>query len=297
MVAVKIKPNRDYGKETFNRYVRIGRYLPPTTKATLRPYKAPLTAVEGGFGFMGTIAQNEVKTHIQCHICGYFFGGLTRHLTAAHSITAREYRALFELSAGTGLVSDSVKAVYRRNNLNQTPAIKAARVAAFAAAGRSAIIQAKATRNQNQSPFRNKSLERKNKEGRCFYQLLDKIETLAKELNRTPTRREFAKRWGGGFEASIRRTFGSWNQAITMSGLPTNKREDFLKSKTRFAREGVIELFHTFVAANGRMPRVADLGDTLPSFNTINRLFGGIIKAREAAGYGLADYVHERETI
>ena len=46
---------------------------------TVAGYKQPMTKVEDGFGYLGAITTTKDGKHIQCHICGYFFGRLANH--------------------------------------------------------------------------------------------------------------------------------------------------------------------------------------------------------------------------
>ena len=54
-------------------------------------------------------------------------------------------------------------------------------------------------------------------------------------------------------------------------------------------------MIRNFYEIEDRVPRVSDLGDMLPSKNVIHRLFGGIIEARRAAGFGQNDYINEQQ--
>lgn len=58
-----------------------------------------------------------------------------------------------------------------------------------------------------------KSLEQKNKEGRCSLQLLDKIVKLRDYLGAPPTKRQFADYYNWGYLGSIYNTFGSYSEA------------------------------------------------------------------------------------
>ncbi len=262
--------------------VKQGFILPRETKANLRPYKEPLEAVKDGYGFLGTVAQNETGTHMQCHICGYFYGNVGRHAKAIHGVDQKEYKQRFQLSLRRGLVSDTVRTMLINNNLRQPRHVKEERVR------RMKILQRTYANHEMSQP--KKSLEAKNKEGRCYYQLLDKIELLGKKLKRTPTRRDFSKEYGEGYLGSLYGTFGTWNQALSFAGFTPNRQKE---GQPKYSRESVIAMFRNFYEIEGRVPRSSDIGTMIPSNNVIRRLFGGMIEARQAAGFGQNDYVNE----
>lgn len=265
----------------FRHYLKKGRILPPDTESDLAPYKEPLRPVDDGYGYMGTLAHNKTGTHVQCHICGYFYPKVGSHASLVHKVTADEYRQRFDLSASTALISKQGREAAISKSLNVSSAEKLRRITMFKHDDRS---------NRVYRP-RRKSLERRNKEGSCPDQLLDKIEKLALKLNRTPTRREFTSEYGHGFLNSILITYGTWNQALSFAGMTPNA---YRQGRPRYTRESVIAMIRVFYEQEGRVPRSSDMGSSLiPSTMVIQRLFGGIVAAREAAGFGQHDYVSE----
>src|SRR5690606_8180517 len=71
-------------------------------------------------------------------------------------------------------------------------------------------------------PSAKKSMYRKNLNGDCPDQVLDKIQILAKELGRRPTRAEWVKRWKMSTSA-IEGQHGSWGKAVELVGLPRHE--------------------------------------------------------------------------
>lgn len=275
----------DMTRKDFRHRVKTGRILLPDTEANLRPYKEPLLPVEGGFGFYGAIAQNKEKTHIQCHICGFFFPSVGAHANKIHGVDGKEYRETYQLSRTTSLASDTVQAVYRAATLNQAEATKEKRVALFKSMSREF--------RQQQQHGTKKSLERKNKEGRCPDQLIDKIVRLAEKIKRTPRKRDFIAEYGEGFWHSVYDTYGGWNNAVRIAGMqPSNVGG---AHRVTYDYETVVDLVREFYRVEGRVPRATDIGKgIIPSKQVIRRLFGGVIEMRKAAGFELADYVHEK---
>lgn len=282
------KEFRAYRRVVYDRYyVKTGIRLPRDTEADYEPYKEPLEPVREGFGYYGTVAHNKAGTHVQCHLCGYFFRGLTNHLKRVHEITASEYKHQFQLARQTGLISHEAS-------------LRAAQAAMARPAEQKKELLEKRLKNLEAGRTTRdfdisikKSLEAKNKEGRCYYQLLDKITILTKALGRTPTRRDFEKLYGGGYLGSVYNTFGSWNEALTIAGLQPNRIGN---RNAIYNRDDVIALIKEFYKIEGRVPRAKDMGGgVIPSKNVIQRLFGGIIEARKAAGFVYADFINEAQ--
>lgn len=255
-----------------------------TEHLNIRPYKEPLEKVEGGFGYLGTLAHTEDGSKVQCHICGELFESLGKHTAKKHKVSAQEYRQRFKLPKRIGLASETERTKMRNLNLAQSSKTKAERVKRIAAYGRDPSKKDRFDKHGGQS------LENKNRRGGCYYQLLDKIEALGKKLGKTPTGRDFNKEYGTGFTTSVRLTFGSWNQAVSLAGFTPTR---FRGSNVKYSRDMVIAALRNFYEIEGRVPRARDLGDTLPANLVIIRLFGGIVEARRAAGLGQYDYINE----
>lgn len=269
----------------FAKRLRDGVILPRDTPLVLSHYKEPLRQVEDGYGYMGTLAKNEDDSHIQCHICGYLFRNLGTHVAQAHKISAKDYRVRFSLSSSTGLVSGKERTRLIDQQMKVSSVEKLRRLTALQNAHRVTSSSLPVSR-------RSMSLETRNLEGSCPDQLLDKIEKLAGELHRTPSKTDFIERYGHGFFSSILNIYGSWNFALSLTGMmPTNHT---VKTR-RYTRESVIIIMREFYRMEGRVPRHSDFGEhnLLPSRGTIQRLFGGIIAARREAGFGQNDYLNE----
>lgn len=196
--------------------IKQGIMLTPDTKPVLKGYKFPLTKVQDGFGYIGTLAYNQEKTHVQCHLCGFYFKSLGHHLMRSHALSSMDYRDRFGLMRATSLGAPKYIDLLRERtgllNRERKP-LNQAQLDALQR-GRDRVRENKSL-----------SLEVYNKRGRCPEQLLRKIEKLAKELGKTPTRREFIKKYGdNGDLDSIYRTYGSWNGAVAMCGLQPNKK-------------------------------------------------------------------------
>lgn len=267
-----------------NRDLRSGTVLPPETKSNLRPYKAPLEPVEEGFGFKGTVAETVTGTHIQCHICGYFYANLAMHVAKEHKMSSTEYKDTYQLEHKRGLCSTAYSEIRRQDSLRRSPKVKQAQLDNLA---KGRLIKQDYTKRRNKS-----SLEFKNKRGSCYYQLLDKIEALGKKLGRTPQCREFITEYGESYFGNIRQTFGTWNQAVTFAGFAPGRIGN--TGNQRYSRESVIAMIRSFQEIEGRPPRASDMGTGIPTYYVLKRLFGGgIIEARRAAGLGHYDFINE----
>lgn len=198
--------------------LRQGIMLLPETQSFLHGYKDPLTKVVDGYGFIGTLAYNEEKTHVQCHKCGFFFKSLGHHLTKAHAMTTKEYKLRYSLMMSSSLASPAFSDTQR--------ALAAEKFAPVAYDEKRREKQrAVLAKYQGHQVSRKRSLEYLNKLGRCPEQLLHKIQLLAEELGYTPTRREFIGKYGDNGDLNmIYITFGRWSEACQTAGLVPNDK-------------------------------------------------------------------------
>lgn len=191
--------------------------LSPETEPLLAGYKEPLTKVMEGYGYIGTLTfDKEHQTHVQCHICGYFFKGLGHHIIKTHAMTIRDYKDRFGLMRTTRLTAPYSKLHELGKHLNKSlsPEQKAKRLENLRLAWEHRYDVSAA-----------ESMEEKNKKGTCPEQLLRKILELSEALDKTPTRREFIHKYGdNGTIKSVYRTFGTWDQAVKELGLVPNER-------------------------------------------------------------------------
>lgn len=126
---------------------------------------------------------------------------------------------------------------------------------------------------------RKKTLEKDNKNGTCPDQTLEKIKTLAKELGRAPSPKEYRSRYNGnGGYSVVTRHFGTWKNAMRMAGLKPAGIE--------YTREYLLELLRNFYKQYGRTPMTSDFRSNpeLPSDSPYRRMFGHMNMARLEAG-------------
>lgn len=242
-------------------------------------YKEPLKKVEEGFGYLGTLAQTDNKELVQCHICGGLYENLGLHSFQKHGLKAREYRIKFQLGLRTPLCSDEWTRKCKQIKLdawnNMTSDEKEAR--------RELMREAQRTANRVGQP---RSLEALNKDGMCPDQLIQEIQTLAEKLGHSPTHAEFTKEYDGKFIGAINRTFGSWNGAKTIAGLERCKSGSLVAhNRAPFTDEELLEYLRSFYKEKKEVPTNSDFKKGfLPSYNLYRHRFGGIEKARIAAG-------------
>lgn len=190
--------------------LKNGDRLPSDTKPVINGYKYPLSPVEKGYGYYGTIAYDESGNYAQCHICGYFFKGLPWHVRKTHALTPTQYRVEYGLSRTTSLIAPKKQKAWAIPVYERTPEQREQ------ARQQMAKILAERRASGDYGRVGRKSLEKKNKEGRCALQLMDKIVKLSKYLDKDlgeVTRREFGKYYNQGYLGTVYDTFGTWNQA------------------------------------------------------------------------------------
>lgn len=238
---------------------------------TYHGYKTPLKPVKGGFGYMGVIASNHERTHIQCHVCGLFFESVAQHSARTHKLKAAAYKEKFGLAKTSSLVGEELRNQLVTNQLNLTERQKIQR---------SRNIR-KAQKANKRLKGRKISLEQLNKDGRCPDQLIDKIQKASLQLGHTPSREEFREMYGG-YIGSLIGTFGSWARAVRVAELEVRTGGS---SEFKYSDKELLAMLNNFYDQYGRTPRYSDFKRGLiPSPPTYRNRFGTIAKARELAG-------------
>lgn len=238
-------------------------------------YKEPLKKVEGGHGYIGTIAQNQEKTHIQCHICGFMFKSLGPHLRN-HNLNARDYKQKFHLSLSTALLGDELRqarikaregGIYEKGKLPEH------------------LKKYHEKRQEQGKPLARGdaswSLEVRNKKGICPDQVLEKIREAAAK-NDGPLSYEDFQRINGNKRYLHTATyfFGSWGNAVKMAGLISagDARDE------RYSKKRLIEYLKTFYKENGRTPMKSDFSrGVLPARYHYHKHWGTLNNARVEA--------------
>jgi hypothetical protein len=244
--------------------------LPKNTESVLIGYKEPLTKVEDGFGFYGTIAYDKSEKYTQCHECGFFFENLGMHINKKHSKTANQYRVEYGLPTTLSLRAPKTKS-YQWETWQSLDIEQRKKKLEQLSEARTRPMPSKISK---------KSLYAKNLEGRCPEQLLDKIVTLKHKLGHTPSSTEFVKEYGSGFLGSIRLTFGTWNEAVTLLGMSPRKAG----GEREYDKENLLDMLRNFYIDKGREPMSSDNAGLLPSRQTYSRHFGSWTNAKQEAG-------------
>lgn len=208
-------------------------------------YKEPLRKFELGFGYRGVLIYNKKLDKVQCHYCGRMFRMLNNGHLKTHGLTAKEYKQKTELAPTTALIGEGtrLKLIERPYNPNHMEELRKAQ-------------EARRERIKNGKPDKQSghklSLERKNERGTCPDQLLDMIDKTVKSYGRVPTEEEFLKMHNGKYLGSIRRTYGTWTNALAKLKLVPNMM--------KHSDEYLIGAMKNFYDVNKRTPRYSDMG-------------------------------------
>lgn len=242
-------------------------------------YKEPLKPVTEGFGFLGTLAQTENKDLVQCHICGSLYENLGLHSFQKHGLKAKGYRIKFKLGLRTPLCSDNWTEKCKQTKLDMwskmTEDEREAR--------RQSMRDAQRSANRIGNP---RSLEALNKDGMCPDQLLEKIKEVSVKLGHSPSKKEFLTEYNGKYIGAIDRTFGSWNGAKEVAGLVACKSGSKIPhNRAKYTNEELLTFLRVAYKEKGTLPTYSDWKKGfLPSYDLYKHRFGGIDKARIAAG-------------
>lgn len=216
---------------------------------------------------MGTMATTEDGEYVQCHECGELFGHLGAHVWQKHGLRAREYKEKYGLYLKRSLSSPKTRERYIQM-FNSRPEIQKHQA-------RQGLAKARAKKKNFTKEFAGVPLEKKNLDGRCPDQLIEKIQALALKMEENPSLRDFMAEYGQGYRSSVETTFGSWSEAVSQAGLREKERWEDL--------ETAIRRIEVFAEKHGRQPSYADFdsSEMLPTNRVVRRLFGGVKNARK----------------
>lgn len=257
-----VKQSRGWKKR-----LRDGVILPPGIEPSYYGYKEPLRKVEKGYGYMGVVIGNIERTHIQCHICGYYYSYLGKHLLV-HGTNAKEYKQTFGLSVKTSLLGEALRRKRIEAQLNQPKELIARRTAHMRNLGNQ--------KGRHKGHGTGHSLEKKNQLGLCPDQILDRIRELAEKLGRTPTMPEYMGHYKSGC-SHIVGTYGTWKNAVRLSGL---QHLPIGQGHKKYTTASLLFLLEDFKERNGRWPSHSDCRRGLiPSSWVWSTYFNGLKKA------------------
>lgn len=242
-------------------------------------YKDPLTENKGGFGYMGCLMQTKEKDKLQCHICGKMYGHLGYHIKTTHKTNSKDYREKYGLSANTSLLASTTREKLLKAYLDIPEKTRDA----WRAKGQAALRK---NLGVNKGGYK-WSLEYKNKNGSCPDQILDQIKKFHDKHNRVPSIDDFVREHPKGvrYVYLAKRTFGSWANAVSKCGYEPRKSDTTGQIYRRFTKEDLLEMLQIFTKENRRIPRYTDCKDgVLPTIGVFANAFGGLAKARQAAG-------------
>ena len=241
-------------------------------------YKDKAPFVPSGKSVAGALEYDEPNDSMKCHECGKFFKALARHVHKDHGMSARVYKRKHGLNQTSALVSEStrhklsVKAKARHDKVGSPPAWSDPKRAKKA-------IEAK-----KKSPYtrRLSSSERRNAQGHCKAQLMQKIRDVSKVLKRTPSRSELDEY--GVPTSSLVHHFGSLTEAVKLAGLVPNGNIG-QKNHKKYSEEYLLRNIRLFAANHGRLPTASDYrrGIMGASRSAYNYRFGNLHKANKLA--------------
>ncbi len=70
-------------------------YDSPSGTINIGKWVPPFVEIEGGYGFVGVVAEDSESGKLQCHVCGKWFEQLATHYSAMHGLDGVQYRARF----------------------------------------------------------------------------------------------------------------------------------------------------------------------------------------------------------
>lgn len=174
-------------------YINIEKWVPPFLK------------VEGGFGFMGVLAEDSKSGLLQCHECGKWFQQLPSHYAQRHGMTGVEYKDKFGLLMGTALKSKRIRVLQSKVIQGLQ---KAGKMGVGNSLGKSPMV--KGNKYAGNRKGIKKAMESQNSYGVCDLQIITKIQALARKLGKTPSLNELKEEYGQKLLSVMYMRYGSY---------------------------------------------------------------------------------------
>lgn len=241
-------------------------------------YKEPLKKYEKGFGYIGVVSYSKEKDKVQCHICGRMFRNVGSHSALNHKISAEKYKEMIGLGQNTALVGEGTRTLLITAHkdipsFSQKGKSKKQIVSHMKKMSKNGVTKGKGSRKSSWT------LERRNEEGLCPDQLIDRIIKLTEKLGERPTAKQYAEEYGSF--SSIITVYGTWNKALEIAGIDTYTKEKGMRSDPQY----LLENMRMFYQKYERTPRQSDMRrGLLPNHQIYNKVFGTLNRARQLAG-------------
>lgn len=198
-----------------------------------------------GYGYQGVLLFDGSSDKIQCHFCGGWYKSLGHHIHREHNMKASAYKDIVGLRQTTALVGEDTRAKMIENGLDK-------RLQNLRKGGK----KTQAEKDKISNTLKRVSRETENEKGTCPFQLLDRLQNKADELGRCPTTNEI------GFCETLRRVYGSFNNACQMAGLEPLKIGQTLVGKT-YTKENTTQFIKDFYHENNRFPKAKEFKSQL----------------------------------
>jgi hypothetical protein len=243
-------------------------------------YKEPLKEIPKtkGFGYYGTVALTDDKEFVQCHVCGNLFVNVGMHIRK-HKISAEKYKETYGLAKSTALMSEPERERLQKNAVKPWDGKLPDHLVEYNRKVQQGLIKHNGNKGKGWKGKGSWSLEKRNKEGLCPDQVLEKIKDLAEITGKTPSYDEFIAHYNYRFAGSIKFQHGSFSAAVKKLGMKT--REEL----RRVDKDSLIEELQEFYKAHKRIPMTSDFNrGLLRNRGTYIAKFGSLNNARIEAG-------------
>lgn len=228
-------------------------------------YKEPFVQLEGAVeGYPQGVVLKDDDGRLLCAYCGEAKHQLGNHARIKHGLRARDYKAEVGLLQKTALVSEPMRVQMSAMAVRKLGNLRARGLAVPRRTGKEPALKG------GRQP-----LERYNKGGRCYAQLLAVGRSVLAEHGRV-TAKLLAKR--GIWEWSVKVYFADLNAFYAAIGAPSH-------SQVRWTREDLLAALRNTGQTLGRAPSKSDLRRYgLPSPPTFTKHFGSYVEACISAG-------------
>ena len=274
--------------DLYTTQVHLKRLLAGQATAAFTPAPGEVLKVldPAFFPGMGVLNEDD-KGRLQCPVrdCGEWHRMLAAHLNVRHRAIggAHGVKRALDIPKGTPLISQQTRANHSVAYKSRPRWGHGRPVTSYAGRGVA-----------NGGAHRRATMAERNWADTCPAQLQERIRVLARKLGHSPSNVEFKAEYGPGPEKSIRRLFGTWNNAKAVCRLSTYQPGEQRQHGLRKSTEDVMSALAQWVAIHGDLPSTDDTQNPMraprvPNFRTVLHALG--VDSWHAAMRSAVDYL------
>lgn len=188
----------------------------PSGYVKMYNYKEPFMKFNEGYGYQGVLLFDGETDKVQCHFCGEWFGQLAHHLHREHNMTASAYKDSVGLMQTTALIGEKMREKLVASGMEK-------RLKNLKIQGR----KSEETKRKIRETQKKNVIEKRNLNGTCPEQLIERFLKIYNKLGRVPRTKE---KGFSGLYKTLCFYYGNMKRVCQLAGVKYRKSGETLKS-------------------------------------------------------------------